>query len=64
MFSLGGMFSIYEGIHKFSSPEPLTKPMIAVGVLLLVGSYRTQPLAEGRVEAQADMLTPAKSCGK
>jgi cation diffusion facilitator family transporter len=34
LFSLGGMFSIYEGIHKFSSPEPLTKPMIAVGVLI------------------------------
>jgi len=34
LFSLGGMFSIYEGVHKFSNPEPLTKPMIAVGVLI------------------------------
>ena len=34
LFSLGGMFSIYEGMHKFTNPEPLTKPMIAVGVLV------------------------------
>jgi len=34
LFSLGGMFSIYEGIHKFTNPEPLKSPMIAVGVLV------------------------------
>ena len=34
LFSLGGMFSIYEGVHKFSDPEPLNSPMIAVGVLI------------------------------
>lgn len=34
LFSLGGMFSIYEGIHKFSHPEPLNNAMIAVGVLV------------------------------
>jgi len=34
LFSLGGMFSVYEGIHKFTNPEPLTKPMIAIGVLV------------------------------
>ena len=34
LFSLGGMFSMYEGIHKFMHPEPLTSPMIAVGVLV------------------------------
>ena len=34
LFSLGGMFSIYEGVHKFSDPEPLKSPMIAVGVLI------------------------------
>ena len=34
LFSLGGMFSIYEGVHKFSNPEPLTKPIIAIGVLI------------------------------
>ena len=34
LFSLGGMFSIYEGIHKFTNPEPLNQPMIAIGVLV------------------------------
>lgn len=34
LFSLGGMFSIYEGLHKFSHPEPLNNPMIAIGVLV------------------------------
>ena len=34
LFSLGGMFSIYEGVHKFTNPVPLNNPMIAVGVLV------------------------------
>ena len=34
LFSMGGMFSLYEGWHKFHNPEPLTSPMIAVGVLI------------------------------
>ena len=34
MFSLGGMFSIYEGVHKLQHPEPITSPWLAVGVLL------------------------------
>ncbi len=34
MFSMGGLFSIYEGVHKLHSPEPLSSPWIAVGVLL------------------------------
>ncbi len=33
LFSMGGMFSIYEGIHKLSSHEGLTSPLIAVVVL-------------------------------
>lgn len=34
LFSMGGMFSIYEGWHKLHNPEPVTSPMIAVGVLV------------------------------
>ncbi|MEO5621874.1 MAG: cation diffusion facilitator family transporter [Dokdonella sp.] len=33
LFSVGGAFSIYEGIHKLSAPEPLKSPWLAVGVL-------------------------------
>lgn len=34
LFSMGGMYSIYEGIHKFRHPEPLTYPLVAIGVLV------------------------------
>ena len=33
LFSLGGMFSIYEGWHKLSDPEPISYPLVALGVL-------------------------------
>jgi cation diffusion facilitator family transporter len=33
LFSVGGMFSVYEGIHKLTSGEPLSYPWIAIGVL-------------------------------
>ena len=33
LFSMGGLFSIYEGIHKLSTHEGLTKPGIAIAVL-------------------------------
>ena len=33
LFSLGGLFSIYEGFHKFNHPEPLTDVWIAIAVL-------------------------------
>ena len=34
LFSVGGMFSLYEGWHKLHSPAPLTKPWIAIAVLV------------------------------
>jgi cation diffusion facilitator family transporter len=34
LFSLGGLFSIYEGVHKLTRPEALSYPWVAVGVLL------------------------------
>lgn len=33
LFSVGGMFSIYEGWHKLHAPDPLKWPWIAVAVL-------------------------------
>lgn len=33
LFSVGGMFSLYEGWHKLHSTEALTNPWIAIGVL-------------------------------
>lgn len=34
LFSVGGMFSIYEGIHKFHEPEPVENILWGVGVLV------------------------------
>jgi cation diffusion facilitator family transporter len=34
LFSVGGMFSIYEGIHKYSAPEPVEHIQWGVGILL------------------------------
>jgi cation diffusion facilitator family transporter len=34
LFSVGGLFSIYEGVHKFLHPEPLNAPQWAIGVLV------------------------------
>lgn len=34
LFSVGGMFSVYEGMHKLSEPEPLKWPWLALGVLV------------------------------
>jgi cation diffusion facilitator family transporter len=35
LFSLGGLFSIYEGVHKFNHPEALSHLWVAISVLIL-----------------------------
>ncbi|HST44930.1 MAG TPA: cation transporter, partial [Luteimonas sp.] len=34
LFSVGGMFSLYEGVHKLQHPQPLTDAGWAIGVLV------------------------------
>jgi cation diffusion facilitator family transporter len=34
LFSMGGIFSVYEGVHKMMNPEMPESPWIAVGVLV------------------------------
>jgi len=34
LFSLGGLFSVYEGWHKLHDPEALRYPWVAVGILV------------------------------
>ncbi len=34
LFSIGGMFSVYEGVHKYSDPEPITEIVWAFTVLI------------------------------
>ncbi len=33
LFSVGGLFSIYEGIHKYQHPEPLSQVWVAIVIL-------------------------------
>jgi cation diffusion facilitator family transporter len=33
LFSVGGLFSVYEGWHKLHEPEALSHPLLALGVL-------------------------------
>jgi cation diffusion facilitator family transporter len=35
LFSLGGLYALYEGYHKVTDPHPLTSPLVAVVVLLI-----------------------------
>jgi len=35
LFAIGGVFSIYEGIHKIQHPEAITNPAVPVTVLLI-----------------------------
>lgn len=35
LFTFGGMFSIYEGVHKFNHPEELSRIWVAIVVLIL-----------------------------
>lgn len=34
LFSIGGLFSVYEGWHKLHHPEALSAPWVAIGVLI------------------------------
>ncbi|MDT0529123.1 cation diffusion facilitator family transporter [Micromonospora sp. DSM 115977] len=35
LFTLGGLYALYEGYHKISDPHELTAPLIAVAVLVI-----------------------------
>jgi cation diffusion facilitator family transporter len=56
LFSVGGMFSLYEGIHKLQHPEPLRQWWWAVGVLVV------SIIAEA-VSMRACLVEVAKSRG-
>jgi cation diffusion facilitator family transporter len=52
LFSVGGLFALYEGVHKIADPHHLDSPAIAIGVLVVaIGleswSFRTA-IAESR----------------
>ncbi|HZQ72628.1 MAG TPA: cation diffusion facilitator family transporter [Burkholderiales bacterium] len=34
LFSVGGLFSVYEGLHKLRAPAPISHPWVAIGILV------------------------------
>lgn len=44
LFSMGGLFSIYEGFHKLSAPEPLRQAWVALIVLAVSIALETGSL--------------------
>ncbi|MBA3367230.1 MAG: cation diffusion facilitator family transporter [Geodermatophilaceae bacterium] len=57
LFSVGGLFALYEGYHKISEPEPLTSPQIAIGVLVVAialeaYSFRTAIVESNKVRGK------------
>jgi cation diffusion facilitator family transporter len=50
LFSLGGLFSIYEGWHKLAQPEALSYPWVAVGILVFGIAAETVSLRACLVE--------------
>lgn len=45
LFTLGGLFSVYEGWHKLSEPEPMSNAGIAIGVLVVAIALEAFSLA-------------------
>lgn len=50
LFSMGGLFSIYEGYHKLTHPEPLSQIWIAIVVLVIsvFVAWRVKSLLVGK----------------
>ncbi|OXM73214.1 MULTISPECIES: cation diffusion facilitator family transporter [Amycolatopsis] len=58
LFTLGSVFALYEGIHKIEHPEPLTSPLVAVGILVVaIGletySFRTAITESRKIKGDA-----------
>ena len=57
LFSLGGAFAIYEGVHKVQHPEPLSSPLVAVGILVIAivlegYSFRTAMVESAKIKGK------------
>jgi cation diffusion facilitator family transporter len=59
LFSLGGIFSIYEGIHKLQQPEPLQQ--IWVGLLILAVAIVLESLSLWGALGQIRRIRATKS---
>ncbi|MBI1843582.1 MAG: cation transporter [Actinobacteria bacterium] len=51
LFSLGGLFAVYEGISKLRDPHELDSPVIAIGILAVAIGLETMSLRTALREA-------------
>jgi len=51
IFSLGGLFAIYEGVHKLMDPHALNHPWLAIGILVFAAALEGFALRTAVVEA-------------
>jgi cation diffusion facilitator family transporter len=54
LFTVGGVFSIYEGVHKILSPEPIREPAVAFVVLAVCAVLESFSLRTAIREANVD----------
>ncbi len=54
LFSVGGVFSIYEGVHKIQHPEPIERAWIPLGVLLIAIGLESFSLRTALKESAPD----------
>lgn len=60
LFSVGGLFAVYEGVSKLLHPEPLDSPLWAVGVLVVAIVAEGFSLRTARKEAD-ELRLPEES---
>ncbi|MFG1994211.1 cation diffusion facilitator family transporter [Actinoplanes sp. NPDC048988] len=51
LFSLGGLYAVYEGYHKIRDPHPLESPIVAVVVLVIAAALEGYALRTAVGEA-------------
>jgi cation diffusion facilitator family transporter len=52
LFSMGGMFALYEGVEKFRHPHELESPIVAVVILVVAIGLETYSLRTAVVESR------------
>jgi divalent metal cation (Fe/Co/Zn/Cd) transporter len=61
LFTLGGLYALYEGYHKIVDPHPLSSPLVAVAVLVIAMALegyalRTAVREANRIRGSRDWL--------
>ena len=54
IFSLGGLFAIYEGVQKIADPHELNHPWLAIGVLVFAALLEGAALRTAVIEARKE----------